>query len=144
MSPLLLTGENVKIDLMPRLTLPVSILLVFFFVVLLGQSYLRVKERIQRLELLRGEVWTLQGRKKELEEELAYRQSPTYIEKEAREQLGYAKRGEVIVVLPDFGKEEKGNVVATSSNEKTDLIDREAPIWKRWGCLWFPSSWTCP
>lgn len=129
---------------MPRLTLPILIFLLFLFFVLLGQSYLRVKGRTGRLDLLRAEVQAFLGRKEELETELAYRQSNTYIEKEARE-LGYAKRGEVIVVLPDFEKEkEEEKTVATDSSVEASLGDKETPVWKRWGCLLIPSSWTCP
>lgn len=129
---------------MPRLTLPVFIILLSLFFILLGQSYLKVKGRTQRLDLLRAEVQALLGRKEELEAELTYRQSDAYIEKEARE-LGYAKKGEVIVVLPDFEKEkEEAKTTVSDSNAEISLEEREVPVWKRWGCLWVPSSWTCP
>lgn len=128
-----------------RLALPVSILLLFLFLFLLGQSYFEVKGRVQRLELLRAEVGTFQDRKAELEEELAYRQDLTYVEGQAREQLGYAFPNEEIVVLPDFEKEreEKGGALAASSSGETSLAKKEIPIWKRWGCLLVPGSWTC-
>lgn len=134
---------------MPRVTLPIFILLILLFFTLLGQSYFETRKRAQRLDLLKTGVETLQDRKAELEEDLSYRQSPTYIEREAREQLGYTKKGEVIVVLPDLEKEKeekgKGEVAALGSGEGTFSMDnKEAPIWKRWGCLWIPSSWACP
>jgi cell division protein FtsB len=129
---------------MPRLTLPVFIFLLSLFFILLGQSYLKVKGRAQRLELLQDEVQALQNRKTEVEEELDYRQSPDYIEKEARE-LGYTKKGEVIVVLPDLEKKEKEKeVAAVGSDGALSSSDKEAPIWQRWGCLWISSSWSCP
>lgn len=132
---------------MPRLNLPVSIILLFLFFILLGQSFFEVKGRIRRLELLGAEVGTLRDRKAELEEELIFRQSPAYIEKEAREQLGYAKKGEVIVVLPDWEEEKKdneGEVAAADSSEGTFSAEKELLIWERWRCLCFPSSGTCP
>ncbi len=129
---------------MPRLTLHVFILFLSLFFILLGQSYLKVKGRAKRVELLREEVQTLQEKKEEVAEELDYRQSPAYIEKEARE-LGYSKGGEVIVVLPDLEGEEGEVGAATADSEGvTSFQEEKIPTWHRWGCFWIPSSWTCP
>lgn len=128
--------------------LPLSILLLLLFFFLLGQSYLEAKGRVRRLELLESEVETLRDRKTELEEELTYRQSPDYIEKEAREQLGYTKKGEVIVVLPDFEESSFAEASEEGETPAAETWARELPLWRRnlaaWGCLFIPSSWTCP
>jgi cell division protein FtsB len=124
---------------MPRIRLPISFLLLLLFLVLLGRSYLEAKGRAQRLELLQTEVDTLGDKKEELEEDLGYHQSSDYIEKEAREQLGYVKDGEVIVVLPDL--EEQVTALAEKGDEATSptasLAGSEIPNWRRWRQLFF-------
>jgi cell division protein FtsB len=122
---------------MPKLTLPAFVFLLLLFFLSLGQSYSETKGRAQRIDLLNNEVETLRDKRSELEEELAYRQSPAFVEKEAREQLGYAKRGEVIAVLPDFEKKEgEGEVAAATSDEEFAAV-REVPNWKQWRLLFF-------
>lgn len=135
---------------MPRLTLPLFVLLLLFFFFLLGQSYFEVKGRVQRLELLRDEVETLQDRKADLEKELTYRQSLSYIEQAARDQLqfGYPKRGEVIVVLPDLkektaepSKKEEALAAGSATKKQLSLLEKNI---RSWGCLFIPGSWSCP
>lgn len=123
---------------MPRLTLPVSILLLLLFFVLLGQSYFEAKGRARRLDLLKAEVGTLGDRKAELEEELTYRQSPAYIEKEAREQLGYAFPDEMIVVLPDLeGKSATAEASEGGEALAAKISVEEISNWEQWRLLFF-------
>lgn len=132
---------------MSKLTLPIFFSLLFLFFFLLGRSYFEVKGRVQRLELLRDEVETLQDRKADLEEELTYRLSLSYIEQVLRDVFGYAKRGEVIVVLPDLKEKtaessKKGEALAAESTTKKQLSLLEKNI-RSWGCLFIPGSWSC-
>jgi len=133
---------------MSKLTLPIFFSLLFLFFLLLGRSYLEVKGRVQRLELLRDEVETLQDRKADLEEELAYRLSLSYIEQVLRDVFGYAKRGEVIVVLPDLKEKtaepsKKGEALAAESTTKKQLSPSEKNLCS-WRCFWIPGSGSCP
>lgn len=140
---------------MPKLRLPIPLILSVFFLFVLGQSYFGVREKMQRLERLRADVGTLRDSKTELEGELSYRQSQGYVEREAYEQLGWAREGEVFVVLPDLEKEKDKQKVAGAKDpeitEKTTveaLTEGDTPQWKRnvqsWGCLFFSSSYACP
>jgi cell division protein FtsB len=139
-------GRGVTMQAMPRLTLPTLMIFLLLFSFLLVQSYLNVRKKAQRLELLQEETASLAGRKEDLEEELSYRQSPLYVEGEARDRLGYAKKGEVVVVIADSKEEGKRKEKAEEapSLEELAFSQEETPVWKRWGCLWFPKSWTCP
>lgn len=124
---------------MPKIRLPISFLLLLLFLVLLGRSYFEAKGRAQRLEFLQTEVDALGDKKEELEEDLGYHQSPDYIEKEAREQLGYVKSGEVIVVLPDLAEQvaesaEGGDEVVSPT---AALARLEKPNWRQWRQLFF-------
>lgn len=74
-----------------------------------------------KLELLKAEEENLK-----LKSRLSEVQSPNFVEKEAREKLGYGRPGEVIVLLP---KEE-----SDQSQKKTNSED--TPIWKRWWDLY--------
>jgi cell division protein FtsB len=119
--------------------LPISLILLLLFLVLLGRSYFEVKERIQRLELLGAEVAALSDKKEELEGDLDYRRSLDYVEREAREQLGYVKDGEVIVVLPDLEEQLSGSSAEkeAESSPAASLAGAEAPIWRQWHQLFF-------
>jgi len=126
-----------------RLNLPVLIFLLLLSLVLPVRTYIEIKGRAQHLEQLRSEIVTLRDKYADLEEEFAYRQSPLYIEKEAREQLNYAKEGEIIVILPDLeeaeGKEKDSGAVASSNNPYPQ--GRAVPFWqanaKSWRRLFF-------
>jgi len=101
-----------------------------------GRTYVEIKSRAQRLEQLRAEVEVLRERRAELEEELAYRQSAYYIEKEAREQLNYAKPDEVIVILPDLEDGEANVQETAASAEVVRFGEREIPSWRRNADRW--------
>lgn len=66
----------------------------------------RRAELTARAEYLKKEIETLQGKKKELEEKVSQGASPEYIEKVAREQLGYKLPGEEVVVISKEGSQE--------------------------------------
>lgn len=123
-----------------KLRLPALFILLLLSFVLPGRTYLEVRERNQRLGRLRDEVGNLDDRRSELEEELAYRQSPLYVETAAREQLNYAGENEVIIVLPDFQEDEgEGDKRDNTPSETAHIRRREIPSWqsnaKRWRAL---------
>lgn len=59
-------------------------------------------------------------------------ESEEFIEKEAREKLGLAKPGEVVVVLPE---EEILRRIAPKFEDE-DFVEK-LPIWKRWARMFF-------
>ena len=61
----------------------------------------------------------------ELKTKLAYAQSPEFIEREAREKLGYGREGEIIVILPkNEGSDSQLQAVGTT------------PVWRQWWDLY--------
>ncbi len=87
----------------------------------------------------------LEGKVEEQLGELDYRNSEEFVYKEALEQLGYTRPGEVIAVLPDFeeGKTLSAEEGASSNEEEepseTAVQEEPAPNWKRWRILFFGS-----
>jgi len=61
---------------------------------------LRSKQE-RRIKDLRQEVLSLEKKNLALKEEIKYRQTLEYVEKEAREKLKMTKEGETIVIIPD-------------------------------------------
>lgn len=115
----------------------VSVLIFFGFIFLLAQSFLETRARGQRLELLRAEVGALDQKAQEKQKKLDYRRSAEFIEKEAREQLGYARSDEVIVVLPDVEEKTKEEKKEEAGKDSKAKVDSPAPYWKQWRALFF-------
>ena len=62
--------------------------------------------------------------------------SPEFVEREARDRLGLARAGEVIVVLPS---EEVLRSIAPPEEQLEDYPEQD-PIWRRWVKLFFTSG----
>ena len=62
--------------------------------------------------------------------------SPEFVEKEARDRLGLAKEGEVIVILPS------ADVLKSVAPPQEPLEDypEQDPIWRRWTKMFFTSG----
>lgn len=71
------------------------------------------------------EVQDLQEEQKELSAKLAYVNSPEFVEKEARDKLGYGREGETILILPDQNSV-PSNASATAGEAN----------WKKWWDLY--------
>jgi cell division protein FtsB len=65
---------------------------------------------------------------KQLKESLLEVQTPQFMEREAREKLGYGKPGEVVLVIPD-----NLNPKSVNQGSKSD----EEPNWVKWRKLYF-------
>ena len=63
---------------------------------------------------------------RKLKERLAEITSPEFVEREAREKLGYGKEGETLLVLP--------NQNSTQYSEKS--AQEEGPNWRKWWKLY--------
>jgi len=64
-------------------------------------------------------------------EQLEYVKSAEFLEKEAREKLGLAREGEVVVILPENVEE------LISANQPQISENQEEPNWKKWLKLFF-------
>ncbi|NIT03629.1 hypothetical protein GTO10_01685 [Candidatus Saccharibacteria bacterium] len=124
-----------------KIFLPLFVLSMF----LLVKSFYGVRSKGEELSRLETEVEALEGKVEEQLGELDYRNSEEFVYKEALEQLGYTRPGEVIAVLPDFeeGKTLSAEEGASSNEEEepseTAVQEEPAPNWKRWRILFFGS-----
>jgi cell division protein FtsB len=64
---------------------------------------------------------------KQLKNELQEAQTPQFMEREAREKLGYGKPGEVVLVIPDQYQ---------ASNPKLQATTDNTPNWIKWRKLY--------
>lgn len=115
----------------------------FGLLFLLVQIFLKVRTKENQLEFLGSEVDALEQKVAAKKEELIYRESSKFIYKEALEQMGWTKPGEVIVVLPDFEDTESPSPeTSTEAGEEgvpseTPTEDEPVPYWKQWQVLFF-------
>lgn len=103
-----------------------------FLIVSMGRSTLQIFGRGNALEEARQRIRELeeeQARLLELKEKV---ESQEFMEKEAREKLGLAKPGEVVVILPPDEALRK-----LAPDFDTEHFAEELPIYKRWMRLFF-------
>ena len=114
-----------KIITIPALI--VGLLIVFQ----LSRSIISIYGRGGRVGELVAEVAGLEEEKEALEKEQAFRQTPEFVEREARDKLRMVREGERILVLPGGQDEESSKFkVQNSKNEEI------RPNWKKWVEFW--------
>jgi len=111
---------------------------------LLIQNFFGVRSKEEELGRFEAEVGALQARVEEKLGDLEYRGSEEFVYKEALEQLGYTKPGEIIVVLPDFEENrsspsEVGALENEENSPESSAQKQPTPNWKRWRILFFGS-----
>ena len=84
----------------------------------------------ERLSAAADEVNKLEVKNKALKEKLSQIQSPQFIEEEVRNKLGFTKKGETIVVIP----EEKIKLVLGASSSAAAV---RLPNWLGWFKIFF-------
>ncbi len=110
-------------------------LFIIFFVLLtlsLARNVVRILKAGQKVEEAEGRVEKLKGENEELKKRLETVGSEEYIEKQLRDNLGLAKEGEEVIVLPD--EETLRALAPRSQDEKEVLPDAN---WKKWMKLFF-------
>lgn len=105
----------------------VFVFLIIIFGVNLFRSYLETRANLGRLNRLQDEVKELESTVESLEKEVEYKKSTAYLEREARDKLGFIKEGERVVILP----EEDTLALQEGTEETPKKIDR-TPNWKKW------------
>lgn len=98
----------------------------------LVRSITRIVGSNEKVREASQHVSELQAENKNLSEELSTLQSVQFIEREARDKLGLAKKGEIVVVLPD---EDKLRELAPKFSGK--IYSLPDPNWKLWLRLFF-------
>ncbi|KKS32986.1 MAG: Septum formation initiator [Candidatus Amesbacteria bacterium GW2011_GWA2_42_12] len=105
----------------------IFVVISLFVAVKLGIGVVRLWKTGGLVDEAKKEVSDLKKENSSLQEKLVYVNSPEFVEKEARDKLGYGREGEVILVLSD----QNANLKSQISNPKT-----EVPNWKRWWDLY--------
>ena len=82
---------------------------------------------LDRIEKKEGEITGLERKNRELKETLEKVQNEAFIEKQIRDQLGLAREGEIVLVLPE--DEVLRKLVPKLPEEEEELPD---PVWKKW------------
>jgi cell division protein FtsB len=88
-----------------------------------GSNVYRLWKLGERVEDAQKQVTIAEAEQKQLESRLEYVKSEEFIEKEARDKLGYGKPGEEIVVIP----EQDSAQYSILSTQGTKI-----PNWRRW------------
>lgn len=105
--------------------------LVFLVLSLLG-NISRIKEVGLKIEKEEERVHKLQKENEELRKNLEITKSEEFIEKQLRDNLGLAKDGEIVVILPDAETVKK-----FAPREDEDEQITLNPNWKKWLELFF-------
>lgn len=111
--------------------------LIFILIVVIIIAYNLISQIIntlksgERLTQAAERLQTLQNQNKELKKQLEYIQTPEFIEKQARDKLGLAKKGETMVVIPE---EKIDTVLGTSKSAQTSRL----PNYQGWLKLFWP------
>lgn len=111
---------------------PVLLIVSLLVILSMARSTLGLLTRGEALEGARERVEGLRQEQAQLLELRERVESEEFVEREAREKLGLAKEGEVVVVLPE---EEILRRLAPDL-EENDFLE-ELPIWKRWVRMFF-------
>ena len=94
-----------------------------------AKTTLSILQSSTRLNSLNQGVITLEQDKADLEEELSYRRTLEFVEKEAREKLSMILPGEDVFVYPDVRANKK--VLSSTVTAKSDHSDSNILLWLR-------------
>jgi phosphoglycerate-specific signal transduction histidine kinase len=86
-----------------------------------------MKEVGMKIEKEKEKIEKLKKEKEELQKDVEMARSEEFIEKQLRDNLGLAKEGEIVVILPDYETVKK---FAPGIEEEEDLLPE--PNWKKW------------
>lgn len=122
-----------KHSLLLRNKLITGILLIFglYLIVSFSRDIFNLFQKGKEVEKEQLKLEELQIKNEELKRQLGYVKSAEFLEKEAREKLGLAREGEVVVILPENLEE------LISGNQSQISVNQEIPNWKKWWNLFF-------
>jgi cell division protein FtsB len=92
----------------------------------------------RRKDELRGEIAQLEAENAALKDRVAFAESPVYAERAAREQLGYAREGDT-VILPTFPQ---STAVPAMPSAVSPISPTTEPNWRGWARALFPPAET--
>ena len=123
-------SQNSFQELKARFRKYANYFIVFLAIVLtisLIRNILKTQESIKTIEKKELQLASLEEKNKQLEEDLRRVQSDEFVEKQLRDQLGLAKEGEIIIVLPEA--EKLRLLIPDLPQEEEELPD---PNWRKW------------
>lgn len=121
-------------ELKARLLMTVGAILLFYMLVSTIQAVWQNYQIDKELGNLRDQNATLKLHNKYLQNLIAYRQTDSFKDKEARAKLNYQKAGETVLIIPDDNIERftEGNV-----NRQDEQTQREPTNPEKWWQLIF-------
>ena len=108
----------------------ITLIFAIMLVVSLGRNISRLRASGGQIENKRQAVVALEEEQRKLEKELERVESEQFVEMQLRDKLGYAKEGEIVIVLPD---EDTLREIGKFSKEDEVLLPD--PNWVRWAKL---------
>jgi len=114
----------------------VTRLIIVFVIILLSLSLVgsitRILNANEKVTVAKNKILAAQKEQKDLQKKVAEAKSPEFIEQEARNKLGLAKKGEIVVVLPD---PQTLKLLAPTHEKEEEFLP--LPNWKKWMKLFF-------
>jgi cell division protein FtsB len=118
---------------------PIKTLLFLTGLVMTGLLLLSIAQEWRRRYEIRKEILRLEQeirkyerRIEDLRNSIAYYETLSFQERQAREKLQYQKPGEEVVIIPENTREPAEKIYPQTSREKSLL-----PNWRRWWLLFF-------
>ena len=103
-----------------------------FMIISLSRSVVDLWERRKIVTEEQARLARIEKRHGELSEKLKTVQTPSFVEKEARERLGMAKAGDTVIIM-DTGSLPKEEQVGILLRDNSG----EMPYWKQWWGIFF-------
>lgn len=108
------------------------VLILLLLTISLVRNILRVSQAGDREKIVGSRVENLKEENEKLKKELEKIESEAYVEFQARDKLGLAKEGEIVVVLPD---DEILRKIAPQIEDEEEVLPD--PTWKKWLKLFY-------
>ncbi len=119
-----------------RWFLILGLLLVGYSFFVLGKMVWQNYKVNQQIKSLESEIANIENENQKLSDLIAYFQTETFKEKEAREKLGLVKPGEKVLVFPQNEKNEEQFAINNKSTEETEKI----PNYQKWWNFFFEAK----
>lgn len=105
-------------------------LLGIFLIINLTRSLINLWQKTSLISQEEERLAKVKLENEELKQQLAQIQTPEYIEQQAREKLGLAREGEIVIILPPspYSQSEKNQLPPKENLKEKE----EKPIWQQW------------
>jgi len=116
-----------------------GLLLVGYMFFVLGKMVWQNYKVNQQIKNLESEVSDIEKQNQKLSDLIAYFQTDTFKEKEAREKLGLVKPGEKVLVFPSTGNNDKGISEGINGGQEQKVEVEKTPNYQKWWDYFFAS-----